>query len=387
MSQHSNIRNPRRLHMDGLGGRRLKSAISDRKSDKVHCLLQKGENVQRISPSNLDIAPTIADFLTATGENAPRRKRSFKNFINRDLLKLCSKWSNFVVSQTEKDREEQYHEQENVLALDPEIVSVVSTLRRSCARLEVEALELITSFEGNVEGRQEREWDSFVDVDGIENESSNLKRIERDISRELNVFDLSCIYNDQKSARTLMTQHDSHNYDDNHSNQLCDRSKRVSFDKIEPADEVSTPSENRNNEIYRRKQHVSCANQSNQINAVKIVQPAIIDFLLATGEKRPKKEKSIRKLKNEKLLELSSKWSSIVVNNEENEHGKYQIDKASCLSTDPTIHSIVSTLRKSCARLEVEAIDLLSAMECTPEVDKSTERTDRIFRGGHVTDS
>ena len=54
----------------------------------------------------------------------------------------------------EKDREEQYHEQENFLGLDSEIVGVVSTLRKSCARLEVEALELIASFGSHVEGRQ-----------------------------------------------------------------------------------------------------------------------------------------------------------------------------------------------------------------------------------------
>lgn len=90
---------------------------------------------------------------------------SFKNVINCDLLKLCLKWSNFVVSQMEKDREEQCHKQENVLALDPESVIVVSTLRKSCACLKVEFLELIASFGSNIEGQQERKWDSFVDVD------------------------------------------------------------------------------------------------------------------------------------------------------------------------------------------------------------------------------
>ena len=54
----------------------------------------------------------------------------------------------------EIDREEQYHEQENVLGLDSEIVGVVSTLRKSCARLKVEALGLIASFGSNVEGPQ-----------------------------------------------------------------------------------------------------------------------------------------------------------------------------------------------------------------------------------------
>ena len=96
--------------------------------------------------------------------------------------------------------------------------------------------------------------------------------------------------------------------------------KGCHFDKIEPADEVSTPSENQNNEICRRKQRVSCANQSNQINVDKIAQSEITSFLLATGEKRSKMEESLRKLKDENLLELCLKWSSIMINNEENEY-------------------------------------------------------------------
>ena len=76
-----------------------------------------------------------------------------------------------------------------------------------------------------------------------------------------------------------------------------------------------------------------------------------------------------------------------MINNEENEHGKYQVYKASCLFTDPSIHSNVSMLRNLCAHLEIEAINFLSAMKCTSEIMKRTERTDRIFCSGHITDS
>lgn len=321
------------------------------------------QNQTKFVTSN-DETPTISDFISGLGEN-PRKDKSFKKFLNRDLLGLCSKWSSAVVSQKKEDLKKQNQEgkDEGLLITDPEVEGIVSTLKISCARLEIEAMELISSIENDVEVRQGTEWDCFNDTDGVEDELSNLDGVENIISREIELYDISSSTYGNFVARKLTSKSSSQQCFDNHTDKNCATLERVSpLNEVGPNNEEIFQSGEHIGETCKRMNFLNCLDKRDETKYADSVQPRLMEFLLATGEQRPQRETSLGKLRNEELQRLCCKWTNVVRSNQKNDHSSYQDDFGCHLTSDPTIKNIVSNLKNSCARLEVDAIEVLASM-------------------------
>eukprot|EP00592_Proboscia_alata_P003167 CAMPEP_0194374866 /NCGR_PEP_ID=MMETSP0174-20130528/23340_1 /TAXON_ID=216777 /ORGANISM="Proboscia alata, Strain PI-D3" /LENGTH=251 /DNA_ID=CAMNT_0039154721 /DNA_START=59 /DNA_END=814 /DNA_ORIENTATION=- len=136
--------------------------------------------------------PTIEDFIVAVGEQQNQRlsMRSMAKFMNRDLLNLSLKWSR-VVSQDSSLLEYQRDIYPYLGKIAP------ATLSCECARIEVEAIEFLSSIE-SADFRKEsekmdddrRDWDKFDEMDGIEDETNNLANATQGIRNEMKELEM-----------------------------------------------------------------------------------------------------------------------------------------------------------------------------------------------------
>jgi len=108
--------------------------------------------------------PNIADFLKATGQSMQKMSiGDLKKYTNHDLLRISAKWSNQVSKKMVDQKEDQ------TMFDDQSIKTLTASLSADCAKLEVEAIALLSEIES------EASHASRIPIDNSEEEDEDLE--------------------------------------------------------------------------------------------------------------------------------------------------------------------------------------------------------------------
>jgi len=146
---------------------------SDKTSSKKlrnmkHSLVRNRKTTLSSEKESMQSQPTIANFMSVIGETSEQSltSRNMVKFMDRDILRLSSKWSR-AVSQNELV---------DIGAED--VYGFERTLSSECAKLEVEAIASMASLTSSLDGSKRfvevnESWDEF-DTDEMDEEEQRL---------------------------------------------------------------------------------------------------------------------------------------------------------------------------------------------------------------------
>jgi len=232
------------------------SSLPPRRPRKSNNLsLVRNRNISTTKTDNLQsqTKPTIACFMSAIGESSDHStltSRNMSNMMDRDVLRLSSRWSR-AVSQNELCDMNNANGKKGSSA--PDIYGFDRTLSCECARLEVEAIASMVSLSSTLDTSKKSvkvndTWDDF-ETDEIDDDETNLNMFadfmkddlkEADSLGALDMF-ADFMKDDLKQADSLGAMNDRLQLGDETFCPLNDLKSNLSIPSFDPRNKVENP--------------------------------------------------------------------------------------------------------------------------------------------------